>query len=187
MCMLAQFERVGILPDQSKHSAFPNLGLVMALFMDFAHSARDYGLLESDKKVWLGPMKDKKKWQPHYYDRHILAYARKYDIALAGPRNINITITDAKADVELPTPESNNTDKADPFGFVKTLKKYKEEYSGITSFFTGKPSPTGIGGDSLDITSWTSAKRKSKAFDKKDPLSAGHRAALKKGEVLSIG
>jgi hypothetical protein len=184
--MLAQYERVGILSNHSKDAAIPNLGLVMALFIDFARGARSCSLLKSAKKVSLGPMKDKKKWQPHHFDSHIVAYARKYDIPLVGPRGIDETVAKAEADVELPTPESNNDSKADPFGFVKTLKKYKDERGGITSFLAGKPSVSPIGGDNLDITSWTSAKRKSKAFDKQDPLSKEHIAALKKGEILSL-
>lgn len=168
MSMLARLEREKLLSGDSE---IMNLGLIMAAFMDFAHGCRSYGLLEESKKEALGPAKDKKKWEPHAFDNQILAYARKYGIELVGPSNIAIIIGDANANVDLPAPESN-TGKADPFGFTKSLKKYKIEEGGTTAFMVGNNNIiTPIGGDSLDITTWTSAKRKSKAFDKKDPIS----------------
>ncbi|KAK4151206.1 hypothetical protein C8A00DRAFT_45544 [Chaetomidium leptoderma] len=183
MSMLAQLEREKLL---SRDSEIKNLGLIMAQFMDFARGSRDYGLLEESKKEALGPAKDKKKWEPHAFDNQILAYARKYGIDLVGPSNIDKIVGDANADVDLPAPESN-TGKADPFGFAKSLKKYKTEEGGITAFITGNNSiTTPIGGDSLDITTWTSAKRKSKAFDKKDPISKELMAGIK-NEGLVVG
>ena len=168
MSMLARLERENLLSGDSE---IKNLGLIMAAFMDFAHGCRDYGLLEESKMEALGPAKDKKKWEPHAFDNQILAYARKYGIELAGPSNIEKIIGDSNADVDLPAPQSN-TGKADPFGFAKSLKKYKSDEGGITAFMAGNNNTiTPIGGDSLDITTWTSAKRKSKAFDKKDPIS----------------
>jgi hypothetical protein len=166
--MLARLEREKLLSGDSE---IKNLGLIMAAFMDFAHDCRDYGLLEESKTEALGPAKDKKKWEPHAFDNQILAYARKYGIELVGPDNIERIIGDANANVDLPAPQSN-TGKADPFGFSKSLKKYKIEEGGGTAFIIGNDNiMTPIGGDSLDITTWTSAKRKSKAFDKKDPIS----------------
>jgi hypothetical protein len=42
-----------------------------------------------------------------------------------------------------------------------------------------------IGGDSLDITTWTSAERKKKAYDKKDPLGK-EIDAIKEGLILDL-
>jgi hypothetical protein len=184
MSMLARLERENLLSGDSE---IKNLGLIMAAFMSLAHGCRDYGLLEESKQEALGPAKDKKKWEPHAFDNQILAYARKYGIELVGPTNIEKIVGDANADVDLPVPESN-TGKADPFGFTKSLKKYKVDEGGITAFMVGnKNIKTPIGGDSLDITTWTSAKRKSKAFDKKDPISKELMAGVKnEGLVISI-
>jgi hypothetical protein len=184
MSMLAKLERQKLL---SQDSSIINLGLVMALFMDFARGARAYGLLEESEEEPLGQAKDQKKWQPHYFDNYILAYARKYDIKLVGPHNIDEIIADADPDVDLPVEVASNS-KADPFGFARCLTDYKIEFGGSRAFLAGnKSSRTPIGGDNLDITAWSSAKRKSKAFDKKDPLGKKEIDALKEGLVLSIG
>ncbi|KAK4098436.1 hypothetical protein N658DRAFT_488487 [Parathielavia hyrcaniae] len=184
MSMLAQLEGKKLL---SKDSEIVNLGLVMALFMDLARSVRDYGLLEESNEESLGPAKEKKHWEPHAFDGQILAYARKYDIDLVGPHNIDETVAAADGDADLPA-EGSVGGKADPYGFAKALKKYKTQRGGICAFLTGtKSSKTPIGGDNLDITTWTSAKRKSKAFDKRDPLGKKEIDALKEGLVLSIG
>ncbi|KAL2126547.1 hypothetical protein VTI74DRAFT_708 [Chaetomium olivicolor] len=181
LSMLAQLER------ESLFTEIRNLGLIMALYMDFARASRDYGLLEESRKVALGPAKDKKKWSPHAFDNHILAYARKYDIKLVGPSKLDEIIADADEKVDLPIPDLS-AKKPDPFGFDKALKKYKVEYGGITAWMAQTSNNrTPIGGDNLDITTWTSAKRKEKSFDNKDPLSKEHIDALKKGEVLMIG
>lgn len=184
MSMLAQLERKKLL---SKDSEIMNLGLIMALFMDFARGARDYGLLEASKKELLGHAKNKKKWEPQSFDNQILAYARKHDIDLVGPYDIDEIIADADAEVDLPV-EVSSTSKADPFGFARSLEYYKIEHGGVTSFLAGnKSSLTPIGGDNLDITAWSSAKRKGKAFDKKDALGKAEIDALGKGLVLPVG
>ncbi|KAH6613668.1 hypothetical protein B0J18DRAFT_473406 [Chaetomium sp. MPI-SDFR-AT-0129] len=184
MSMLALLERKKLL---SKDSEIKNLDVVMAIFLEVAQGARCYGFLEDSATEALGPAKDKKTWQPDYFDNNIVAYARKYDIELTGIHGLEKLIEDADEDVDLPVPASNADDKADPFGFVKGLKAYKKEHGGITAFLaqTKKPNSV-IGGDHLDISSWTSAKRKSKAFNKKDPLGKEELAALKEGAVLSL-
>jgi hypothetical protein len=44
-----------------------------------------------------------------------------------------------------------------------------------------------LGGDSLDLTTWSSAERKAHSFEKKDPLGKEIMDAIKKGEVLQVG
>ena len=168
--MLAHLEREQLL---SKNAEVPNLGLIMALFMNLARGLRPYGIIEGGFQESIGPAKDKKKWDPDMFDKQILAYARKHGIDLAGPHGIEKAVAEADADVDLPAPASNRTAKADPFHFAKGLKKYKSEH--------------GKGGDKLDITTWTSAERKSHSFSKKDPLGKKEINALKQGMVMSLG
>jgi hypothetical protein len=171
MSMLARLEREQLL---SKDSEVPNLGLIMALYVAIGKLARPYGLLEESSQESLGPAKDKKTWEPHAFGNQILAYARKYEIHLAGPHDIDEMVAELDANVDLPVPESNSGAKADPFGFAKALKNYKSEHGCR-------------GGDKLDITSWTSAERKAKSFSKKDPLGKKEIDALKQGMVMSLG
>ncbi|KAK4133942.1 hypothetical protein BT67DRAFT_381493 [Trichocladium antarcticum] len=183
LSMLATLERENLL---GKDSPIPNLGLIMAIFMTLPSDLAPYGLLDDSKKEAIGPAKDKKKWQPHTFHHQILAYARKYDIDLVGPHNIADAVAEAEPDADLPAPASN-TGKADPFGFAKGLKAYTNQCGGITGFMVGKTPRTPIGGDTLDITTWTSDERKRKSFDKKDPLGKAEIDAIKNGLVMSLG
>jgi hypothetical protein len=183
LSMLATLERENLL---AKDSEIKSLGMIMAVFMTLPNDSRPYGLLEESKQESIGPAKDKKKWNPHSFDNQILAYARKYDIDLVGPHDIAIAISEADGNADLPVPASN-TGKADPFNFTKGLKAYKSQCGGITGFLAGKKAKTSIGGDALDITTWTSAERKRKSFDKKDPLGKKELDAIKNGMVMSLG
>lgn len=179
--MLARLEREKLL---AKDSEIKNLGLIMALLMDVASGVDQYGLLRNDDKEALGAAKDKLRWIPDDFDNYILAYARKYDIPLVGPGNIPKVVAEADGDVALPDPTAG---KGDPFGFKKALKAYKSERGGISAFMARTGSGRkGIGGDTLDITAWSSAKRKQHAFEKKDPLKKDEIENLKKGLVLSF-
>lgn len=182
MSMLALLERENLL---AKNSEIKNLGLIMALFMKVATEYREFGILEDSSKEALGPKAKKKSWKPHAYPDQIAAYARKYDIPLVGPKHVAALIAQAKAGADLPEPAAN-TAAADVFGFVKGLKAYKVNCGGITAFLSrrAKKGTTKIGGDALDITTWTSAERKKYAFDKKDPLGKAELDALKRGDVM---
>ncbi|KAK3376270.1 hypothetical protein B0T24DRAFT_549857 [Lasiosphaeria ovina] len=187
MSTLAHLEREGLL---AKDSEILNLGTVMGLFMMVASDMRDYGLLESDKAEALGPAKDKKRWVPSAFDNQILAYARKYDIALAGPPNMVGYIANANADVNLPVPASNTGPAADPFGFAKALKAYKTRGNPaafILQMRRAEKCKSKIGGDISDLTSWKSAERAKVAFRKKDPLGPKEIAAVARGDIISIG
>ncbi|KAL2022227.1 hypothetical protein VTK56DRAFT_5837 [Thermocarpiscus australiensis] len=193
MTMLAILEREKLL---GKDSEIKNLGLIMALFMDIAADARRYGLLEVDEKEPLGPAEDNKEWIPHAFDNQILAYARKYGIDLVGPSHIAEIIAEAKGDGTLPVPDSEpnstrtgNPYGADPFNFYDAMQTYKLEFGGVTAMLAGTSKKTNsiIGGDNLDITSWSSAERKRKSYDGKDPLRKKEIDALKQGLVLTMG
>ncbi|KAK0713512.1 hypothetical protein B0T26DRAFT_813475 [Lasiosphaeria miniovina] len=186
MSTLAHLEREGLL---AKDSEILNLGTVMGLFMMVASDMRDNDLLESSKAEALGPAKDKKSWVPSAFDNQILAYARKYDIALAGPANMAKYIAEAKANVDLPVPASNTGPAADPFSFAKALKAYKtlgNPAAFILQMRRAEKCKSKIGGDVSDFTSWKSAERAKVAFRKKDPLGREEIAAVARGDIMSI-
>ncbi|KAL2195168.1 hypothetical protein P885DRAFT_41421 [Corynascus similis CBS 632.67] len=190
MSMLALLDANNLL---SKDSEIENLGLIMGLFMCFASTCRDYNIFKKEEKEFLGPPKDRKRWAPDYFDDQILAYSRRRGIALAGPRKLPKIIAGAAAnvDVELPVPPGPlGPARWGPFGFAKALRKYKEEFYGITAYFgsfgggRAKETRSAIGGDHLDLTTWTSAERASKTFDGKDPIGRKEMNALKEGRVV---
>ncbi|KAH6842378.1 hypothetical protein B0I37DRAFT_196341 [Chaetomium sp. MPI-CAGE-AT-0009] len=129
--MLAQLERYDLLKDNGE---IKNLGLVMALFMDFAHSAKQYGELLDSNKQSLGPAKDKRKWYPHNFQDQILAYASKYHITLVGPDDIDAIIKKTRSGADLPLTTPPEAAKVDPFALAKNLKRYKEEQGGLTAW-----------------------------------------------------
>ncbi|KAF3257059.1 hypothetical protein TWF192_001341 [Orbilia oligospora] len=161
---LALLERNNLLGPDSR---IKNLGTIMGLWMFAKTVFNDRGCVEAydeEPEESLGPKKDKKKWVPSSFDSLILAYARKYNITLSGPRRIDSLIEDceeeiATEDVDLPVPESNNLPKSDPFSFASNLKKYKSDRGTLK-----------IGGDKFDITTFKSAERRGAAFDGRDPL-----------------
>ncbi|KAK0701213.1 hypothetical protein B0T21DRAFT_388296 [Apiosordaria backusii] len=193
LSMLAQFERDGLL---AKDGPVKNLGFIMAVWMSIPSDMRGYNLLEESMAEPLGPIKDKnvKRWRPHSFDKQILAYARKYDITLKGLHNLEELIEEIEGDGEgdLPEPE-RNTEKADVFHYKRNLTRYKQTYGNIPHFMSthGKKKQTTpksvMGGDNLDITSWTSAERKAAAYNKKDPLSKKELDMIKEGCVMSQG
>ncbi|KAM7189553.1 hypothetical protein V8F20_010092 [Naviculisporaceae sp. PSN 640] len=184
---LAQFERRGLLPQgEDAEWEIKNLGMIMGLFLGIPSEMHQYGLLEESLTENVGPLKDKKWWRPHQFDRQILAYAKKYGIRIIGPPNIEEVIERVK-EGDLPV---TNTAKSDVFGFKKALRKYKARYAGVGAFFRGLKDNDRrsrmIGGDALDITTWSSAERKKHSFKKKDPLDKKDLDALKEGLVLEF-
>ena len=139
----------------------------------------------------LGPREDKVRWFPHQFDKQIVAYAHKYQIQLRGPGDIDDMVSALGPEaltVRLPKTGTGGA-VTDPFNFAKTFKEYKQDNRHITSFMSkrkGGPK-TAIGGDALDITTWTPAERKQFNFDKKDPFSKEEIAAIKKGLVIQMG
>ena len=104
-------------------------------------------------------------------DKTVLAYAKKHniDLKLFG---IDQTLENAEVDaekLELPASECKN---GDPWGWKRTLAQYKKNYG------------PKIGGDKLDITTWTPAERRKAAFDKKDPLTKKMIDAIKDGMIM---
>lgn len=105
-------------------------------------------------------------------DKKLLAYAKKQNIELKGLSDLESELEAPKAEAEtivIPAADANN---GDPWAWQKALAAYKKGYG-----------PT-IGGDKLDITTWTSAERKKASFDKKDPLNKKMIDAIKEGLIM---
>lgn len=132
-----------------------------------------------------------KKWRPHSFDQQILAYARKYNIALKGLLNLGELVQEIEEE-EGELPELvHSTSKSDVFHYERELTRYKERYGSVPHFMSihGRKQKTklktNMGGDNLDITSWTSAERKAAHFDKKDPLGKKELDMIKEECVVS--
>lgn len=152
--MLAMLDREGVLKPDSE---VKSLSAVMAAF------ARFIAEIDNDFGFEAGGLTAK-----------VLAYARKYNIELKGLNDIEgkemFKKYKEEADkLELPASDDN---KGDPWGWKKALTQYKKLYG------------PKIGGDKLDMSTWTSAARKSAAFDKKDPFDKEMIAAIKDGMIM---
>jgi len=66
-----------------------------------------------------------------------------------------------------------NAGRDDPWAWKKALATYKKSYGPI-------------GGDKMDLSTWTSAERKRHAFDKKDPLDGEMMDGIKNNLVVSF-
>ncbi|KAK4185486.1 hypothetical protein QBC35DRAFT_524880 [Podospora australis] len=185
MNTLAYLERDDLLKPDSE---IQNLGLMMGTWVSLRKELRGYSLPQSKSKSSLGPTKDKKKWASHSYINQIAAYAKKYDIKLVGPRNLDQFPKKADANADLPVLESNLY-KADVFGYARAYKAYKSQCGEVPSFMArfkrDKPCNQKLDGDSLDITSWKPSERKGCHYVKKDPLTKKQIEESKKGGIMS--
>ncbi|KAI1761581.1 hypothetical protein GGR53DRAFT_20930 [Hypoxylon sp. FL1150] len=169
--MLAQLDSQHLVGDATE---VKNLGTMMAIYMKLPSDMHPYGLLEhSGKKT--------KKFAPECFDDAILSYANQRGVTLQGPDDIDELTAKLDGDVELPKKGAK-----DPWGWKAALTKYKKKYDGLMSFMAKKKG-SGIGGDALDVTTWTSAERKAASYDKKDPLGKREIDAIKKGMVIQRG
>lgn len=113
---------------------------------------------------------------------YLLKYARKHNITIHGPSDIEDIIADAEGeaeedDVKLPSP------KNDPWGWQDGFKRYERE-SRLPYF--SQRHKTNIGGDSLDISAFSSQERKKASFTKKDPFTANMIKDIKEGMILQL-
>ncbi|KAI1451330.1 hypothetical protein F4805DRAFT_451832 [Annulohypoxylon moriforme] len=164
--MLAQLDDQNLVGDATD---VKSLGTFMAIFLKLVPQMREVGILDSGRG-------NKKKFKVDHFDDAILSYANQRGVTLQGPEDIDELTANLAGEVELP-----RKGKKDPWGWNVELRKYKDLY--------GKEDVgiDGIGGDSLDITTWTSAKRKAASFDHKDPLGRQELDAIKKGMVMQLG
>lgn len=101
-------------------------------------------LLQSDEEKIVNRSSPKFQFNPSNFDSHVLAYANKFAITLYGLYNIDMLVAELDTDAKLPAAGE------DPWSWNDALKAYSKDYA-----VNGK-----IGGDSLDITTWSSADRK---------------------------
>lgn len=104
-----------------------------------------------------------------------MAYILKHKDKVRGVIGDNTMQAAMKAAVrsrcDLPVPDSACQQGADPFNFNAALARYKKEFGGAIARFAGRRNPNvPIGGDNMDITTWSSEKRKA-AHGEKDTLS----------------
>lgn len=137
-------------------SEVKNLGQIMALYIRYVADVFPDVSIETEDLYTL-----------------ILAYATKHNIELPGLDKMQADREDLQEEADkitLPGPMDN---LCDTWGWGKTLKEYKKMHGPI-------------GGDQLDLTTWTSAERKKHSFDKKDPLDKKMIDALKQGLVMQL-
>ncbi|KAI1654161.1 hypothetical protein F4813DRAFT_215619 [Daldinia decipiens] len=167
--MLAQLDGLNLVGDATD---VKSLGTVMAIYLKIASEVRSIGgILEEDDDDRGGR---KPKFQANHFDDAILSYANQRGVTLQGPEDIDEITANLEGEVELPKKNAK-----DPWGFKTALKIYEKNY--------GKGKPHAIGGDDLDITTWTSSQRKQANFDHKDPLGKREIDAIKKGMVMQLG
>lgn len=179
LAMLARLEREDVLKPGSE---VRDLGFVMAGFLKVAETFREASLLEDDDKV----RKSKKRpfvFVPARFDHYVAAYAKKHGVKLGGVPKLDDVLAEVDDKVKLPNAEEHGED---PWGFAAALEEYKKG-GDICSFFVPRRSKGTIGGDSLDITSWTPVERKAAAFNKKDPLPKKVLDGIKDGMVVGLG
>lgn len=172
LTMLARLEAQKLL---SETSDVKNLGLIMALFIKVASNLRSGSLLEDDDEE-TNARPSSFTWSPAKFDDYINAYAAKFGITLHGPDDMDGLTAELDTDVSLPAAEES-------WGWAQAFKSYQKNHGGSPPIGRSK---SGIGGDALDITTWTSAERKQYSFDKKDPIKAAELKALKEGKVMCL-
>lgn len=177
-------EREGLLNTES----LPNAGLVMALFVTWAHRMREECILKDSARAIIGPGYTKRWWGPHAFDNHVLAYAAKYNIQLYGAPRLDEAIKAANPEVDLPDLDAvNKKATSDPFGFKVALARYKGEHGGLAAEIAEvQNTMIQIGGDNFDITSWTTKMRKKWSLEKKDPFTEEEIEALMRGELFDL-
>lgn len=160
------------LLGSKKLLAYPSevmdLGVVMALYMKMAQGLRGgFSLLEGEEE-------DKNGVNICQFDNYVLAYANKYGIPLQGPDDVDEIAAECDGTVSLPVATAANPD---PWGAMAAIQKYEKGH-GSTKSRKGRGTKAAIGGDSHDITAFSSAERKAHSYNKKDPLG--------KQEILSL-
>ncbi|KAE8141085.1 hypothetical protein BDV38DRAFT_238650 [Aspergillus pseudotamarii] len=163
LTMLAKLESQGLLgPD----SEIKNLGMVMALYLCAPSDIRAYGICEGND--------DKTNNVAAFYnsDEKILAYAKKYNIELRGPCDLD-SYVEALDQVELPPA------KDDPWSWAAVLKQYEKLHGQERK----KPK---IGGIQYDITAMSSAERRKSSYNGKDPLKKSEIDKIKQGMIFQL-
>ncbi|PWY96182.1 hypothetical protein BO94DRAFT_570544 [Aspergillus sclerotioniger CBS 115572] len=178
LCMLAELEKQGQL---GPNSDVRNLGFVMGMYADEVKTKRsDFEIPDPEIQT-----KSRKgvSYRGQNFVPYLVAYATRRNITMHGPSNMDEIIAEAEEeaeqeDVVLPTGNK------DPWKWMAALKAYEKKnrllgYGGIRK--------TQVGGDALDITTFSSQERKRRSFSKQDPLTADMIQSIKDGLVLQLG
>ncbi|KAJ5110531.1 hypothetical protein N7532_001066 [Penicillium argentinense] len=157
---LTMLDKLASMDLLNTDSEVKDLAVVMTMFVQNSQKLGQYGL-----------------YFPEDFPINVLAYALKHDIVLSELLEVDKFVKDHSeeaAGVSLPALDSNRND---PWKFADALKQYRSSKR-----------PNKMGGDAYDITTWTSAKRKANAFDKRnDPCPKHMIDALKKGMFIGLG
>ncbi|KAF4161111.1 hypothetical protein CNMCM6936_009665 [Aspergillus lentulus] len=180
LAMLAKLEHLNLLKPDSE---VKNLGFIMALYIKLAATEDILDLEDVTDEITKNDGTDETfTFIRSDFPSHILAYAKKYNIKLVGPTGIDEVIEDLDDGAELP--ERDEKPFGDPWNLGGATKEYVDRHG---CYHDGRKGfKTRIGGDALDITTWSSADRKKASFDGKDPLGKEERDAIKKGLVMSL-
>lgn len=175
LAMLARLERE---QRHVENSEVKNLGLIMSMFAQIAEDMRNSDVLEGgeEETVELEATDGEAKtftFDLDNFDNYILGYAKRHNIALPGRSDVE----DSMAKM---CPEPTRTD---PWNTAAAFRKYEDE-CGRAEHSRQKPT---MGGDRLDITTWSSSERRAHSLTGRDPLGKRELAALKMGLVMSRG
>ncbi|KAK1673499.1 hypothetical protein BDP55DRAFT_670441 [Colletotrichum godetiae] len=150
-------------------SEVQDLGCVMAGMPKTASAFRGFDLLQ-DETVHKKSKKRPLAFTSENFDSYVASYAKKHGITLKDIPGLQALVKDVNDEDELPNAGDHGED---PLGWADALVSYKK----------GRK----IGGDDLNITSWTLAERNQHAFSKKDLLGKKEIDAIKNGMVMMLG
>ncbi|CAG9993052.1 unnamed protein product [Clonostachys byssicola] len=165
---LAILESEGKLTEAS---SVKNIGWIIGLYLKMTDLFRDMGLAEEEPQ----PSKAKAfKFRYGNFELYLRVYARR----------CNVTIPDessSPSDTDLTMPKES---AKDPWSWTRSFSEYQGCFAPYYAYRGAHRRK--VGGDGLDITTWTSAERKAASFDKKDPLNKTAIKNLKEGNVLVL-
>lgn len=186
LAMLARLEHLNLLKPDSE---VKNLGLIMALYIKLAATEDIFDFHDDTDEIKKNNGTDETfTFVPSEFPSYILAYAKKYNIKLVEATGVDKVIEDLDDEVELPERSRDEHPLSDllcdPWDLKGASKEYVEKHA--IDYDGRRGLKTHLGGDYLDITTWTSAERKNASFDGKDPLGKEEIDAIKKGMVLGL-
>ncbi|GIJ98243.1 hypothetical protein Aspvir_000358 [Aspergillus viridinutans] len=180
LAMLAKLEHLNLLTPDSE---VKNLGFIMASYIKLAATEDILDLHDITDEVKKNNGTDETiTFVRSDFPSHILAYAKKYNIKLVGPTGIDKIIEDLDDEAEVP--ERDEEPFGDPWNFADASEEYADNHACCHNGRKGFKSQ--LGGDTLDITTWSSADRKKASFDGKDPLGKEERDAIKNGLIMYL-
>ncbi|KAK7941337.1 uncharacterized protein PG986_013724 [Apiospora aurea] len=160
---LNELDKAGLLKADSP---IKDLGLVMAVYLEWPSDLGDYGF-EDDDSGEVDAEDAKPNWRTS-----VVTYAKKasIDLATSGVFAADELVTSLEEKDGASIAPLAGQAKADRWGWEKTLASLKK----LSAKFGGKE---------YDITQWTRAERAKHAFNKKGPLANIPEKELKAGNI----